>query len=359
MAGYYQGLLGAQGQLAEIEQRRRATGLLDLQGQRAQAELQRENELAPLRLAQEQGKLAEFQAGAPSRQAAQQQKGEEGALGLQEKRLKMLTTAKQLFTSVGDQQSLDQANRQFEQFTGQPSPYRSKPFTPDFKARVFQDLATIDQQLKMQQLQQGRAGTVTEVVDPADRSRMLRVQSSIYKGGSLGAPGVVGVSGKEPTFAKREEKEAQGKELLRSELENLRTDFDLLYKKGAIPSSAGGTLSNVGAWARGTTVGQLGGRMIASEEQDARNRIQSARLRLLNAIKNATGMSGQQLNSNVELQTWLDSMTSLTGSYESNMGIIDAIENAFPEKGTTQPKPRRERRQSDIGPPPPGAVRPR
>lgn len=178
------------------------------------------------------------------------------------------------------------------------------------------------------------APTLTEIVDPNDPNRMIRVVVP------RGATGTVGVSGKEPTVAKREEKEAQGKELLKSELENLRGDFDLLYKQGAIPSSEGGALANIGAWTRGTTVGQIGGRMIGTREQDSRNRIQSARLRLLNGIKNATGMSAQQLNSNAELQTWLDSLTSLTGSYESNTGIIDAIERAFLKQASNPAAPR-------------------
>lgn len=173
------------------------------------------------------------------------------------------------------------------------------------------------------------APSMTEIQDPSDPSRMLRIDARAYKGGGLGSPGVIGISGKEPVAAKREEKEGQGKELLKSELDNLRTHFKTLFDKGAITSDAEGGLSNAGAWVRNTAVGQLGGRILGTQEQSARNEIQSSRLRLLNAIKNATGMSAQQLNSNAELKTWLDSLTNMEGSYESNMGIIDAIDRAF------------------------------
>ena len=145
----------------------------------------------------------------------------------------------------------------------------------------------------------------------------------------MGSPGVLGVSGKEPTAAKREEKEGQGVDLLKSELDNLRTNFDFLKEKGAIPSDQEGGLSNAQAWSKNTGLGQLGGRILGTQEQTVRNQIQSSRLRLLNAIKNATGMSAQQLNSNAELKIWLDSMTNLEGSYESNIGIINSIEKAF------------------------------
>ena len=171
--------------------------------------------------------------------------------------------------------------------------------------------------------------STSEVVDPKDQSRMLKINTREYKGGTLGEAGVIGIAGKEPGAAKREEKEGQGKELLKTEIDNMREHYRVLNEAAAIPSSERGTASNVQAWARGSTAGQLGGRMIGSKEQDARNQIQSARLRIMNAIKNATGMSAQQLNSNVELKTWLDSLTSLTGSYESNIGILDSLESAF------------------------------
>jgi len=36
----------------------------------------------------------------------------------------------------------------------------------------------------------------TEVIDPTDATRMLKVDAALYKGGGLGSPGVIGVSGK-------------------------------------------------------------------------------------------------------------------------------------------------------------------
>lgn len=199
------------------------------------------------------------------------------------------------------------------------------------------------------------APSVTQVVDPNNPRQMLTIDARQYRGGTVGAPGVIGIAGKEPVTAKREEKEGQGKELLKSEIDNLRVLFDELDKTKAIPSSERGALSNAASWLQNTTVGQMGGRIIGSKEQDARNQIQSSRLRLLNAIKNATGMSAQQLNSNAELKTWLDSLTNMEGSVESNKAILDQIENAFLKGGKVGASPAAA--QSDE--PPPGAVRPR
>ena len=173
------------------------------------------------------------------------------------------------------------------------------------------------------------APSTTEIVDPTDSRRMLKIDTRLYRGGTLGSAGVIGLAGKEPGYAKREEKEAQGIEHLKSEIDNLRGYYNILKEAKAIPSSEESSISNIWAFAKGSTPGQLGGRMLGTKEQDARNAIQSSRMRLLNAIKNATGMSAQQLNSNIELQTWLQSLTDVNRSYESNIEILDKIEKGF------------------------------
>lgn len=50
------------------------------------------------------------------------------------------------------------------------------------------------------------AVTTARVVDPTDPSRMIEVDARTYRGGSLGSPGVIGVSGRESDPQKREGK---------------------------------------------------------------------------------------------------------------------------------------------------------
>lgn len=192
--------------------------------------------------------------------------------------------------------------------------------------------------------------SATDIVDPTDPSRMLKIDAKTYRGGGVGSPGVIGIAGKEPTAAKRNEKESQGKELLGAELDNLETYYKQLNDAKAIPSSGRGAMSNVASSLQSSAVGQMGGRIVGTPEQDARNNIQSSRLRLLNAIKNATGMSAQQLNSNAELKIWLDSLTDPSRSYESNVEIINKIRQAFMGGGKSPEVPIPDA-------PPPGAVR--
>lgn len=173
------------------------------------------------------------------------------------------------------------------------------------------------------------APTITQIVDPTDPNKMITVDARRYQGGGAGSIGVVGVSGKEPGAALRENKIEAGKTQLADDLDNLRASFQTLDKLKAVPSTERGALSNLASAAAATRTGQLAGQAFATEAQVERDVINSARSRLVNSIKNATGMSAQQLNSNVELQTMLKSISDPGQSFQSAMRIIDDIENAY------------------------------
>lgn len=184
------------------------------------------------------------------------------------------------------------------------------------------------------------APTLTTIVDPTNPSRMINVNARTYTGGGVSAPGVVGVSGKEPTAVTRDAaqefktaKVEEGKARLADDLENLRESFRRLDEMKAIPSTSRNSASNFAAGLQSTGIGQTMGQMLGTKEQVERDVINSARSRLVNSIKNAAGMSAQQLNSNVELKTMLDSISDPKKSVESAMKIIDDIDNAY-VKGT-------------------------
>jgi hypothetical protein len=151
MAGYYQGLLKAQGDLAGLDQKRAALGLLGVQQRSAERELEEFESTAPLRIGMKDAELKAKQALIPQRAAAHAAEMEGQGIQNRTGMLKMIQAGKSLFPQVGDQPSLDQANTQFEQFTGQPSPYRGKQWTPEFRGRVTNDLMTIEQRVQQQQ----------------------------------------------------------------------------------------------------------------------------------------------------------------------------------------------------------------
>jgi hypothetical protein len=105
---------------------------------------------------------------------------------------------------------------------------------------------------------------------------------------------------------------------------------------------------------------------LATQSQTQRNQIQASVRQLLTAIKNATGMSAQEMNSNVELQQLLAAVSSPTQSIESVRGILSSISRQyglgqlnFPEP--TAAPPAAAPREQTPGPrrgaaPAPGAV---
>lgn len=173
------------------------------------------------------------------------------------------------------------------------------------------------------------APTVTQIVDPTNANQMITIDARRYQGGGAGSLGVIGVAGKEPGAALRQNKVETGKTQLADDLDNLRASFRTLDEMRAIPSTERNVLSNLGSATAATGVGQMFGRAGGTEAQVERDVINSARMRLVNSIKNATGMSAQQLNSNVELQTMLKSISDPGQSVQAAMRIIDDIEEAY------------------------------
>lgn len=173
------------------------------------------------------------------------------------------------------------------------------------------------------------APSVTTIVDPTNPNQMLSIDTRQYKGGGIGAAGVIGISGKEPTAALRENKATAGKEQLQDQLDDLRASFTNLNESRSIVSDVRNPVSNALSYIQGSTVGQIGGKVIGSKAQTDRNLINSAKQRIAQAIKNATGMSSQQLNSNFELKSMLDSLSDVNLGYEASMEIIDRLERDY------------------------------
>jgi hypothetical protein len=174
------------------------------------------------------------------------------------------------------------------------------------------------------------APTITTIVNPVNPNEMLTIDARRYQqGGGAGSPGVIGVAGKEPSAALRTNKAEAGKTQLADDLENLRESFRNLDKMRAIPSTERNVVSNLMSATAASGAGQVLGRAGGTEAQVERDVINSARMRLVNSIKNATGMSAQQLNSNVELQTMLKSISDPGQSVQAALQIIDDIDDAY------------------------------
>jgi hypothetical protein len=136
------------------------------------------------------------------------------------------------------------------------------------------------------------------------------------------------------TAAKKDEGITQASNILDS-LEAAYTDLEA---RKAIPSEKRNAVANTLASISASAPGQIAERTIGTKAQTQRDVIASSRLQLLNAIKGATGMSSQQLNSNVELTTWLNSLTDPSRSIETNREILQNVRRFIDSGGTYSAK---------------------
>lgn len=185
----------------------------------------------------------------------------------------------------------------------------------------------------------GQATSLTEILDPADAKRMLRIDARIYRGGSLGSPGVIGISGKEPSAAKKAEQVDSGREGVSTMIAGLRDYYNQLKESGGITDPEASPLSNLSAGIASSGPGQAAGRLFGTQNQSLRNSIAQQRPLLLQAIKQATGMTAKQMDSNVELKLYLSAATDPTLDIQANLSALDNLEKLFGSGNQPQPTP--------------------
>jgi hypothetical protein len=112
-------------------------------------------------------------------------------------------------------------------------------------------------------------------------------------------------------------------------LGRMTTLYDKLDEMKEIPSEKRGPLENVGAYARGTTLGQEVEKARATPAQTKRNELKSLTRALLNDIKKSTGMSAQEINSNFELKNMLETLSDPTQSIESVRAILADLSSRY------------------------------
>lgn len=184
------------------------------------------------------------------------------------------------------------------------------------------------------------APTITQIQDPTNPNQMITINARVYQGGGVGSPGVIGTTGKTPAATAAAVKQEQGQSQAQDIIDNLRGAYTRLNDLKAIPSTQRGVLSNVLSSIAASAPGQIAGRAAGTEEQTQRDIIQSARNQLFAAVKNATGLSAQNLNSNVEFTTWLNSLTDPSKSYQTNEKILDELEKFIASGGKYSAKPK-------------------
>jgi hypothetical protein len=206
-------------------------------------------------------------------------------------------------------------------------------------------------------MRQPPAPSLTEIVDPADSSRMIRIDAKSYRGGSVGSPGVIGVSGKEPSAQKRTEQQEGGKKQVSDIIGALNDHYNELQSQGGVISTEQGAASNLVNRAARSGVGQAVLGALGTKEASTQSKIENTRPLLMQAIRQATGMSSKAMDSNIELKFYLQAATDPTRDIESNRAALDVLDrtyglgmgiNAAPTavKALQDKAPKTDRRQS-------------
>ena len=142
----------------------------------------------------------------------------------------------------------------------------------------------------------------------------------------------VGMQPWNPAAAKTQqqmEDKQKGKESVSDIGAQLKSYYDTLKQEGGIPTTGGNPLTNLGARMANTSVGQALGSVAGTKAQQARESISQTRPLLMAAIKNATGMSSQQMNSNAELMFYMQAATDPSKGYEANMDALKRLDRLY------------------------------
>jgi hypothetical protein len=154
---------------------------------------------------------------------------------------------------------------------------------------------------------------------------------------------------------KKQEKtdvKTQAKQQLSDIVGQLKTSYDTLLEGGGITSTSTGGRENIGAKMGTSAVGQFMGSALGTKNQEQRQVIEQTRPLLLNLIKEATGMSASQMNSNAEMQMYLKAATDPKLSYEANVTALQNLDKTFGLgllKDITPPKKKQQTTSSSWG----------
>lgn len=137
-------------------------------------------------------------------------------------------------------------------------------------------------------------------------------------------------------------------------ISKVRGAYEALEKRKAIPSEARGGFANFMDYLASTSGGREVQKAVGTESSKYLSEIVNSRKLLATAIKNATGMSAQEMNSNTELQLMMEALTDPTQGIEAARSTLDTLEALYgmprqtgdrpaaaPAGGQTKPKTRR------------------
>jgi hypothetical protein len=197
--------------------------------------------------------------------------------------------------------------------------YASGQLDPERTNEVMRQLATSVQ--SAQQFAQQQAGTQ----ENREFTRMMAGQGAATQR-MLAEEKIAAAQEKRETAATGK---SEAKTQLTDIVGSLKKNYETLKEQGGIVSTTESGFGNLGARLSSSGLGQAVGGAVGAKTQEERQKIEQTRPLLLNLIKNATGMSAQQMNSNAEMQLYLNAATNPQLSYEANLEALKNLDKLY------------------------------
>lgn len=129
----------------------------------------------------------------------------------------------------------------------------------------------------------------------------------------------------------------RGKSMVTNLVNKVIPQVEGLGASGGAISTQADTATNLWAAVKSTDVGQFVQRISGTEEQSIRNKIKTQKPALINAIRNATGMSAKAMDSNTELQFYLQQVGDEKTDTESQLFALKMIDEMYGAGGAQIP----------------------
>lgn len=123
------------------------------------------------------------------------------------------------------------------------------------------------------------------------------------------------------------------KSLMSTSVSRLADAYMQLDRLGAVVSEQAPSERNIAARARASGVGQIVEGALGTKAQRYRDRIAQSRPLLVQAIRQATGMSAKAMDSNIELKFYLDAASDPTRNYIENLAAVYTLDKVYGSGG--------------------------
>lgn len=127
-----------------------------------------------------------------------------------------------------------------------------------------------------------------------------------------------------------ENKKAElGKSMVTNLVNKVVPNVEALGASGGAVSTSNDATTNAWASIKSSGVGQFAQRITGTEEQSIRNKIKTQKPALMNAIRQATGMSAKAMDSNTELQFYMQQIGDDQTDVESQLFALKMIDEMY------------------------------